>query len=224
LHIYDSDILRALAEHVFQLYVVNYKSGLSTLYSIVPAENRHKLHFLADEIGMSRGSAENYSERLFNLFNELNGFDLHNGLQKCTQLLETEGRNVFDVNEFLVTGVPTTSSFNENLDKTIKESQKSSREQRRIRLDSANKKPKEVRVIGKQFVRNADVIVETLIRANGFCDWCEKTAPFNRSSNGSPYLEVHHINPLSQGGDDTLENTVALCPNCHREAHFGQKA
>ncbi|MCG0031085.1 HNH endonuclease [Vibrio parahaemolyticus] len=23
------------------------------------------------------------------------------------------------------------------------------------------------------------------------------------------------------GGLDILENTVALCPNCHRELHFG---
>jgi 5-methylcytosine-specific restriction protein A len=26
---------------------------------------------------------------------------------------------------------------------------------------------------------------------------------------------------LSTGGEDTLENAIALCPNCHRRAHFG---
>lgn len=33
--------------------------------------------------------------------------------------------------------------------------------------------------------------------------------------------EVHHKVPLSAGGDDTVENAIALCPNCHRKAHFG---
>jgi hypothetical protein len=27
--------------------------------------------------------------------------------------------------------------------------------------------------------------------------------------------------PLARGGEDTVENAVAVCPNCHREAHFG---
>ena len=25
---------------------------------------------------------------------------------------------------------------------------------------------------------------------------------------------------LSQGGQDSIENTVALCPNCHRKMHI----
>lgn len=36
---------------------------------------------------------------------------------------------------------------------------------------------------------------------------------------GNPYLESHHIIWLSKGGDDSIENTVALCPNCHRKMH-----
>jgi len=27
--------------------------------------------------------------------------------------------------------------------------------------------------------------------------------------------------PLSEGGEDTLENAIALCPNCHRKMHYG---
>ncbi|OOL15317.1 hypothetical protein BXQ27_32765, partial [Klebsiella aerogenes] len=26
---------------------------------------------------------------------------------------------------------------------------------------------------------------------------------------------------LSNGGEDSVENAIALCPNCHRQAHFG---
>ncbi len=55
-------------------------------------------------------------------------------------------------------------------------------------------------------------------RAAGKCDLCGKDAPF-RDTSGKPYLEVHHIEWLSKGGMDTIENAVALCPNCHRKMH-----
>ena len=59
----------------------------------------------------------------------------------------------------------------------------------------------------------------TLRRANGICELCEQPAPFCKS-NGEPYLEVHHIHHLADGGEDAIENAVALCPNCHRMMHF----
>lgn len=62
-------------------------------------------------------------------------------------------------------------------------------------------------------------VVETVNRrANGICELCEKDAPF-KNSKGKPYLEVHHIIQLSKGGEDTVDNAVALCPNCHRKMH-----
>ncbi|MGH8437576.1 MAG: HNH endonuclease [Pseudomonas sp.] len=33
--------------------------------------------------------------------------------------------------------------------------------------------------------------------------------------------EVHHKVRLADGGLDTVENAIAVCPNCHRQAHFG---
>jgi predicted HNH restriction endonuclease len=58
------------------------------------------------------------------------------------------------------------------------------------------------------------------IRANGICECCDKIAPFI-SRNGEPYLEVHHINELSKGGEDSIFNAAAICPNCHREITYG---
>jgi 5-methylcytosine-specific restriction enzyme A len=55
--------------------------------------------------------------------------------------------------------------------------------------------------------------------ANGICQLCDKEAPF-KDKNGNPYLETHHIEWLSRGGDDTIENTIALCPNCHKKMHI----
>ena len=50
-----------------------------------------------------------------------------------------------------------------------------------------------------------------------------KPAPFNKPT-GEPFLEVHHVIGLAEGGPDIVENAVALCPNCHREAHHGEYA
>lgn len=66
--------------------------------------------------------------------------------------------------------------------------------------------------------RNELVSEHTKRRANGFCDLCGNPAPFN-SKNGNPYLEEHHVLTLAEGGPDTIYNTVALCPNCHRKMH-----
>lgn len=81
--------------------------------------------------------------------------------------------------------------------------------------------PTKIWVTSPAFQRNPYVIVRTLQRAKGFCESCGSAAPFVRKSDGTPYLEVHHKTPLAQGGDDTYENTVALCPNCHRKMHLG---
>ena len=56
-------------------------------------------------------------------------------------------------------------------------------------------------------------------RAGGICQLCHEPAPFLTAS-GEPYLEEHHILWLSEGGSDTLDNVVALCPNCHRKMHI----
>lgn len=93
---------------------------------------------------------------------------------------------------------------------------------RKKRLKKASEFPETLSVTTTVYKRNPDVIAEVLERAQGKCEECGKPAPFNRASTGSPYLEVHHRIPLSERGKDTMDNAFALCPNCHREAHFGE--
>ena len=83
-------------------------------------------------------------------------------------------------------------------------------------------KPKEVVLQTTQ--RECDPLVrDWVLRAtNVICECCEQEAPFDLSD-GSPYLEVHHIRHLANDGSDTVLNTVALCPNCHRELHHGKR-
>lgn len=78
--------------------------------------------------------------------------------------------------------------------------------------------PAKYQVSVTYYTRNKSIKEWTERRAEGVCELCESPAPFTRKD-GSPYLEIHHIKQLSEGGDDSIENTVAVCPNCHRKLH-----
>lgn len=71
------------------------------------------------------------------------------------------------------------------------------------------------------FKRSASVKLYALERASGVCESCEKPAPFYTSS-GKPFLEVHHITRLTDGGPDRPDRVAAICPNCHRAAHHSE--
>ncbi len=86
---------------------------------------------------------------------------------------------------------------------------------------SGNQTPKQVRTISYQFVRDPAVVAHALRVANGVCGDCRKPAPFISKRTGLPYLEVHHKITLATGGEDTIENVIALCPNGHRMRHHG---
>lgn len=73
----------------------------------------------------------------------------------------------------------------------------------------------------KVFKRSPAVVAAVLLRAKGTCEKCRTNAPFLRAANNEPYLEVHHKVRLTDGGIDHPDNALALCPNCHRKAHFG---
>ncbi|MFG0835037.1 HNH endonuclease [Aeromonas bivalvium] len=68
--------------------------------------------------------------------------------------------------------------------------------------------------------RDPQVKAWVLVTAAAKCECCDEQAPFNTAT-GEPFLEVHHLRTLAEGGSDTVGNTVALCPNCHRELHYG---
>ena len=71
----------------------------------------------------------------------------------------------------------------------------------------------------KKYYRNPDIAYISKKYANGICQLCQKAAPF-QDKDGNPYLESHHIEWLSRGGKDRLDNVIALCPNCHKKMHI----
>ena len=110
---------------------------------------------------------------------------------------------------------------------TVQEIEKRQRKQAR-RLSDAEVAARAARNGGKAgcrastttvYVRDAYVAEHARRRASGRCDLCLQEAPFKDKS-GEPFLEVHHVVWLARGGEDTIANTVALCPNCHRRLHL----
>jgi 5-methylcytosine-specific restriction protein A len=73
-------------------------------------------------------------------------------------------------------------------------------------------------VVTEVYERDSIVSEYAKRKADGVCQLCNQPAPF-RNLDGEPYLETHHIEWLSKEGKDLIENTVALCPNCHRKMH-----
>lgn len=116
----------------------------------------------------------------------------------------------------------TLAELDEALAESVERSRTASAEDRRRRLAQAPRIPQRVSVVGVAYLRNPDVVAEVLDRAAGKCERCLREAPFRRGKDDTPYLEVHHRHHLADGGEDTVDNAIALCPNCHRELHFGR--
>jgi 5-methylcytosine-specific restriction endonuclease McrA len=151
-------------------------------------------------------------------------FDLEQ-LEFTTTNLNSFNDNFDNVQQSMVndTVIDQLIEYYKKLEDEVIKSQ-NNRKERLARLDEIGKtKPEKIQVTTYVFKRNPDVIAEALYRADGRCenDKCQGYKAFNRRSNGTLYVEVHHINPLSEGGLDIPENTIVLCPNCHREKHFG---
>lgn len=84
---------------------------------------------------------------------------------------------------------------------------------------NSTSKPGTRKVSGTETIRDPYVSEYAKRLAAGKCDLCRQPAPF-KDKQGKPYLETHHVIWLSKGGADSIDNTVALCPNCHRKMHI----
>ena len=120
----------------------------------------------------------------------------------------------------------TTTTFINNqllekeLEVNVSDCKKLTQEKLLERLNNAQKLPEKIQIVSIGFKRNPSVVAYVLKRASGICELCKSPAPFKKPD-GTPYLEVHHWKSLADGGEDTVKNAAALCPNCHKEAHFG---
>jgi len=63
----------------------------------------------------------------------------------------------------------------------------------------------------KRYGRSWKRIRDLYIAAHPLCEQCQKLGQV------TPATEVHHINPLSQGGSNEFSNLMSLCTSCHSE-------
>ncbi|SNC59332.1 HNH endonuclease [Marinobacter sp. es.048] len=95
-------------------------------------------------------------------------------------------------------------------------------EELRKRAGKAPRQPATKVAERKEFERSPAVVAYVQNRAGDNCEMPGCTSVLFRKADGSAYKEVHHILPLAEGGDDSVENAAALCPNCHRAQHYAE--
>ena len=191
----------------------------SPIKSTLASTSKHKLFWL-------------WIKELPNLKNILNNQSVWDSFKLASELVietpqgklirERELKNKISLAELITPKeIVDDKEYHQVLQDKVKEAKKLSRENRLKKLLESPELPERILINSNGFKRNPLVIVEVLERANGICELCKKGAPFIKQKDEIPFLEVHHIEPLSEGGKDIVKNTVGLCPNCHREAHYG---
>jgi len=65
--------------------------------------------------------------------------------------------------------------------------------------------------VKKRYGRSWKRIRDRYIAEHPLCEQCEKNGRI------TPAQEVHHVQPLSQGGTNEYSNLMALCTSCHSE-------
>jgi hypothetical protein len=202
----EAEYFKWLEEHP-EGYVVNTRAKTSPDYMML---HRAKCTLMNEYLGLAKDGA--FTDRQFKKTCSESASDLqewavsHGGRLSPCGLCKPDGDDL-------------KRSLRE-LDEQASAAATDSHVERQARLASALALPGMVIVKTAVYLRNPDVVAEVLLRAAGKCERCGKPAPFIRR-NGTPYLEVHHLKLLSQGGEDTVANAQAQCPNCHRESHFG---
>ncbi len=163
------------------------------------------------------------------LFKKSNMDFIRYGILNTTQLPRMKNAHSIGFIEYLNTCDFTFDSIplNENrLESMLKEERRKANtldlEELRAKAETASKIAIKTKISATQFVRNQYVSEYVKKIADGICQDCKNPAPFKNKVDGRPFLESHHIIHLSNGGEDTIENTIALCPNCHRKRHYGE--
>jgi 5-methylcytosine-specific restriction protein A len=96
-------------------------------------------------------------------------------------------------------------------------------EVRAAALDQPQREMTPQQALRNVYHRSEAVRIAVLRRANGLCEGCGQPAPF-KARDGRPYLEPHHTHRLSDHGPDQPKWVIAVCPTCHRRAHYAEDA
>lgn len=71
---------------------------------------------------------------------------------------------------------------------------------------------------GKKYKRHNYLMVQIKKYRKFKCQFCSTKI---LKANGKYYIEACHIKPKAKGGEDSLNNILILCPNCHKLFDYG---
>lgn len=78
--------------------------------------------------------------------------------------------------------------------------------------------PDRVQSITYRILRDTNIARKVKEIYDHRCQLCEVSIEIGQ---GCRYAEAHHLRPVSQGGPDTIENVLCLCPNHHVMLDYG---
>lgn len=91
----------------------------------------------------------------------------------------------------------------------------------RQRIANCENDKSEIIVInGRSYKRQNYLMVQIKKYRNYKCQFCSTTI---LKANGDYYIEACHIKAKSEGGKDSLDNILILCPNCHKLFDYGNR-
>ena len=87
-------------------------------------------------------------------------------------------------------------------------------------VDCEIDKSEKIIINGKAYKRHNYLMVQIKKYRDYKCQFCSTRI---LKANGSYYIEACHIKAKSEGGKDSLNNILVLCPNCHKLFDFGNR-
>ena len=97
------------------------------------------------------------------------------------------------------------------------------------RLDAPIEVPEHLPRVVYGWNRDRVIVEQVLAADKRKCEVDADHRTFVTSRNNELYLEGHHLIPLSRQKEfdkslDVYANIIGLCPNCHRQLHFGRQS
>ena len=223
---HETNSLILVSNHVKSIYDDKWKGDILH-YTGMGSKGDQSLSFMQNRT-LNESSSNNIEIHLFEVFEEKKYFyqgqvKLKSKPYQERQIDENgDSRNVWMFPLELINDSPA------RIDHKIIESLENLKKKKTSKIDPNKLKkmvenqpkstPSKRTTTSETFERDEKVVRYALLRSNGYCELCDNPAPFKKKD-GSPFLEVHHIDFLSNGGDDSIDNVSALCPNCHRKMH-----
>jgi len=101
---------------------------------------------------------------------------------------------------------------------------------RGVELLKGEVEDEKIQEVSKQAPEKREYLIETFARNRGwvreakekfgeYCLYPRCSNTFNKPNN-KPYIEVHHIISLCDGGEDAIWNLAVVCAHHHKMAHF----